>query len=46
MMSLVDRRRNWKLRKVKPWPRQQVKQGHSLDVEADVSEGFFPAEGP
>ena len=46
MMALVDRRREQKLREVRSWPRQQVKQGQSLDVEAGVSEGFLPAEGP
>ena len=31
-LSLTDRRRKWKLREVRSWPRQQVKQGQSLDV--------------
>ena len=42
---MVDRRRNWKLREVRSWLRQQVKQGQSLDVEAGVSEGFLPPLG-
>ena len=47
MMSLVDRRRELEAqREVRSWPRQQVKQGQSLDVEAGVSEGFLPAKGP
>jgi len=43
---LVDRRRKWKLREVRSWLRQQVKQEQSLVVEADVSDGFLPPPGP
>ena len=43
MMSLVDRRRELEAqREVRSWPRQQVKQGQSLDVEAGVSTGITP----
>ena len=46
MMSLVDRRRELEAqREVRSWPRQQVKQGQSLDVEAGVSEGCLPPLG-
>ena len=37
---------NWKRREVRSWPRQQVKQGQSLDVEAGMLGSFLPPLGP